>query len=117
MQSARRMAERDNGAVFASVHGTGYKRLVDEDIVKASESGLRRIKRAARREGNKLAVVDPMRLTNTDRDLFFARMSSFSIVSHVTKEQSINKLIGATREKGQELAIAQTLKALSDGLL
>ncbi len=117
MQSARRMAERDTGAVFSSVHGQGYKRLTDVDVVRASESGLKRIKRAARREGNRLSTVDPIKLSNGDRDLYHARLSSFAIVAHITKPQSIDKLTLAARNKGQELAIAQTLQALSEGLL
>lgn len=117
MQSARRMAERDHAAVFSSVHGEGYKRLAPVDVVKASESGLMKIKRAARREGNRLATVDPSGLQPTDRDLFHARMSGFAIVAHAVKPGSIERLMLATKAKGEELAIAQTLKALSEGAL
>lgn len=117
VQSARRMAERDQGAVFASIHGVGYKRLLPPEVVKASEDGLARIKRAARREGNRLATVDPADLNATERDVFHARLSGFAIIGHIAKPASVEKLIEATRKKGEELAIAQTLKALAEGAL
>lgn len=117
VQSAKRMAERDIGAVFGSVHGVGYKRLTDIEVVKAADSGIGRIKRAARREGNKLSTVNPTALNSTDRDLYHARLSGFAIVAHAMKGSSLEKLSTAVKAKGEELAIAQTLKALAEGAL
>jgi hypothetical protein len=118
VQSARRMAERDSGAVFSSVHGKGYKRLPPGDVVKASESDLNRLKRAAKRGGRRLSTVNPMVLDQTNRDLYHARLSGFAIITHIAKPGSIEKLAVASRAKGgEELAIAQTLKALAEGAL
>ncbi|MHB8285474.1 MAG: hypothetical protein ACYDD1_12450 [Caulobacteraceae bacterium] len=117
LQSARRMAERDHCAVFSSIIGKGYQRLLPAQVVAAAEHGLHKIKRAAKREGNRLATVDPLVLDQTNRDLMNARMSGLAIIVHVTRPPTIEKLTGAVRAHGEKLAISQTLMALTSGEL
>jgi hypothetical protein len=116
LQSALRMAQAE-GAVFSCVRGSGYQRLTDQDILRASEGGLKRVRRAARRAGNTLSIAEPSKLEANERGLLHGRLSAFAMIAHVAKPASVDRLASATKDKGQELAIAQTLKALAAGAL
>lgn len=110
LHTARRALLRDENMVFGTVRGKGVKRLSDLDIVAASASTTRHLKRTARRGVQTLsAVSDFSAMPREEQMRHSAAMSIFGAIAEMTTEKAIAK-IEAKVEK-HALPFAQTLEA------
>lgn len=115
LQSALRMIERDENMVFSSVRGVGYKRLTDAEIAtQVGESGVRKIKRTARRTAKTISKADDSNLSNEERVKRNTFASFMGAVAHMAKPRQLERLETGVRAHADQLAIGKTLDALKE---
>lgn len=86
--NVRRYLERDEGIVFATVRGVGYKRLSDSEKVESASSFQRKIRRTAVRGVMRIdAVHDFAGLSNEDQLLATVRKTVFEAVQREAAEK------------------------------
>lgn len=111
LQSALRHVFSNDNIVFASVRGTGYKRLVDADIVRSSVRDMSQIRKKARRSARKLASVEDY--SSLPKDLqaeHNAHLSVLAAITESTRGRMLAKIKAETAAKGGELSLATTLE-------
>ena len=107
---AMRVAERDSGAVFASVRGVGYRRLLASEIAEVGQTARAKIRRAARHgvrtisagmAGANDIAPDAMRK-------ILAEQSALGMLEHMARDKNLPKL---TETDTRPLPLAVTARA------
>jgi hypothetical protein len=114
LQSARKIAMRENRALFACIRGVGLKRLDDHEIVELAHVLVGHVRRHARRTSKKLATAQISALKESSRNTAIAVASLLAIIVDVGGERSVKAVTAASAVAGStnQLPIRATLKAL-----
>jgi len=114
--SARRVAERENGAVFASERSVGYKRIEASAVADVVGTSARaHIRRSARRSAR--SILEGTRRSNdlppeVQRKVA-AEMSALGLIEHISRDKNVKPADDAPT-KPQPVAV--TARALLDAL-
>lgn len=113
LQTALRVALREDNLNFGNVRGVGYKRLSDIEIVNQGEHAIVGTRRRAKRIARKLsAVVDYAAMPPSAQLRHSALMSVNAMIADVTREHAIKRVEKAVTGSAALLPIRDTLKAL-----
>jgi hypothetical protein len=114
LQSARRLAMRENRMLFSCIRGVGLKRLDDHEIVELAHVLVGHVRRHARRTSKKLATAQISVLKESSRNTAIAVASVLAVVADTSNERSIKMVTAAAAAAGStnQLPIRATLKAL-----
>lgn len=112
LESARRILQRDERIVFATIKNEGIKRLDDVSIVNTGRDGLNRIRREAKRTAKRVSCAEYDKLPNDKKIEHNLVASMTGALSHMTKAASIKKLESRVQEASDRLAIGTTLEAM-----
>lgn len=117
LQTARRIAQREQRMVFDSVRGVGLKRLQDADIVDLSDKARDHMRRTARRTAKKLVCVDFDDLTNEKKVKHNAALSMMGALAELTTEKSLLKLqANVEHSRTDQLPAAKAAMAALGGI-
>lgn len=109
LRTARRVAQREKGAVFDCVRNVGLKRLDDVGIVEGSTMTTARIRRTARRGMERLAAVQNFDgMPNAAKIQHNATMSVLGAIRSLAGPMSIKKI--EDKVAAAPLPTADTLK-------
>lgn len=109
LASARRVAQREKGAVFDCVRKVGLKRLDDVGIVEGSAGVTARIRRTARRGMDRLAAVQSFdQMPHAARVQHNATMSVLGAIRSLAGPMSIKRV--EDKVSAAPLPTADTLK-------
>lgn len=91
LYSAFKHVEAENGAVFASVRGIGYRRMQPDEIVKIGQTARSRIRRTARRgiKSMTAGIAGANDLSDIDKRKVLAEQSSLGLLEHIARERSL----------------------------
>jgi hypothetical protein len=113
LQTAIRVALREDRFVFSAVRKVGVKRLTDAEIVTLGESETsgthRRVKRTARRL---TAIQDYASLSPPSQLRHTALLSVNTMIADATRVQNITRVANVSHGRSTELPIHETLKAM-----
>lgn len=109
LNTARKLIQREQRAVFASVRGVGLKRLDDAGIVSQGQAAVAGIHRAARRNSRKLGCAEYERLSASDRVKFNASACLLGTLELATKPSRIKSLSSAVESAAKQLPTADVL--------
>ena len=112
LTSARRIAQREDGMVFACIRGAGLKRLDSEAIVDMSGMRVQGVRRHARRVVKTLTLAIYEELRDASKQKAIAIASVLSVVADLAREKSIHTVEIAASGRAARLPIAETLRAL-----
>lgn len=104
LNSARRMAQRDNQIVLDVVPKVGIKRMSDIDVVGSANATLGVVRRAARRGINRItAVSDFERLPVEMKIKHNAAVSALGVIAAMSRPKEVRKIEAAvnTSQTGQ----------------
>ena len=112
LRTARLIAQREDGAIFACIKGEGLKRLDDEGIVSLAGTQTLSVRRHARTVGRRLgaAVFENLREASRMRAIGIA--SVLAVVCDLAQEKSVLKVTQAATGRSAQLPIRDTLVAL-----
>lgn len=111
LQSALRMARRDNNILFDNILGVGYRRMTDAEIVADSANDISTIRRRAKRSAEKLFKVSDFDSLTADEKVKHATSASvFSAVAQSLSAKGLNAIEGAVKAVGKEIPVAETLR-------
>lgn len=113
LRTALKRLLRDSGMVFACVHGTGFKRLNDAEIVQDGGKATDIIRRRARRAMERQSKADFTKLTRDQQGRFTAQMSVMATVAFLTNDRQMEKIAAKSSPDVKELAVAATLAMFS----
>lgn len=91
LYSAFRHVEKNDGAVFVSVRGKGYRRMQPDEIVKVGQTARSRIRSTARR-GIKTIAAGIERINDlpeADRRKALSEQSALGLLEHIARERSL----------------------------
>lgn len=92
VQRAQRMLNAENGAVFATVRGEGYRRLTNSTGAEYSaNTALLRI-RSQSRKGQKVATMAirfANDISNTDKRRIYQKVASLGLIEHLTMAKTV----------------------------
>lgn len=109
LQTARRLALRDDAIVCDVVKNIGVKRLSDREVVQSGSHTFVRVRRLAQRGAERLAAADPSALSSDENARRFASMAALAVVKLMGKPKSVDKIAAANNVSG-ELPVARTLE-------
>lgn len=110
LMTARRIVQREDQIVFDAVPNEGLKRLTNDDIARAGDGFVARIRRAARRGIRVLACVKFESLSNEDKIAHSASASQLGVLSEVAKASSTKRIASAVKESQEKLPVGKTLE-------
>lgn len=110
MATARKLAEREHGMVFAAVKGEGLKLLGDEAKARLYEGHLHRERRATKRVIQRMATVNYDALSPEAQVEHNLGMSMLSALHQATRPAAVKKLKAAVSSANEQLAMAKTLE-------
>jgi len=110
VDSARRIAQRDNQMVFGPVRGVGLKRLSDQEISEEGCSLAEKTRRAARRSKKKLQCVNVEQLDRTEVNRLYVSMSMVSFLGNMTAKKRLTQVEAAVVQSQERLPIGKTLE-------
>lgn len=113
LQSALRMARRDAGILFSNVHGQGYRRMTDTDIVISGENDIARLRRATRRSMERQMMADASALPPDQRLKQLSTMAVLGALHQFSSRKALTAVTKAVTATGRELPLAETLKLFS----
>lgn len=114
VQSALRHLMNEDGIVFESVRGIGYKRLKDVDIVGTVERDRGKMRRHAKRVVKRLlCVADFDAMPNEAKIKHNAALSGFGAIASILKTGNMKKLEQSVERASQQLPLAKTLEAFT----
>lgn len=113
LQTAMRRLLRDSGMVFGNVHGTGFKRLDDSEIVAEGGRATDIIRRRAKRAIERQSKADFNKLTREQQGRYTAQVSVLAATAFMTNERQIAKIAEASKPDVREIAVAATLAMFS----
>lgn len=107
--TARRHLQNEHDIVFTTLPGIGIQRLSDPEIVDETAGAFTRMRRAAKRTGERLSKADFGSLSIAYQMRYSAAASVASVISYMTKPAQMMK-IERRMPKGQpQLPISETL--------
>jgi hypothetical protein len=109
---AMRVVQREHGAIFASVHGKGYRRLSTEGLVETVGSHARsRIRGTARRAA--LTLRDGVRAANdvtpAAQRKASAELAVLGMIQHMARDRTVERLEASARPPE---SVASTARAM-----
>jgi hypothetical protein len=110
LNTARRMAIREDRIVFGVITAEGLIRLGDSDIVAAQETQISRVRRLSRRALRSLACAKFENLDNDKRVEFNTRMAHLGTLAALSSGRAIKRIEAKVRETGQPVALNATLE-------
>jgi hypothetical protein len=110
LDTARRVAQREAGALFGVVAGTGIKLLEPTEQVAAGVDDVARIRRHAGRALNKARCVEYDKLSNTERVQHNMTASMLGAFRLISSKQASDKLEGAIKQTADKLPPKDMLK-------
>jgi biotin operon repressor len=115
IRTAIRRLRKDDGMVFVSVRGVGYKRCTDEDIVDNSISDTGAVRRKARVAVERLTKVRDYAALPPKKQLeHTTRLSVLGVIASMTREPAMERVRQAANGRASELPIAETLRAFQE---
>lgn len=93
LASARRIVAKE-GLVFLTVRNEGLRRATPSGALEESERRRGHIRRAARREGDRLARIEYERLTAVEQRKHTALGAAYALVAAAATKRALNKLEG-----------------------
>lgn len=113
LQSALRMARRDDGAYFDNIHGVGYRRMTADDIASSGINDVTRMRRMSRRAVEKQMSIKTNDLAPDRRKVQLATLALLGAVTQFTSRKAISAASGAVEKAGREIPLADTLRLFS----
>lgn len=105
---------RDQNMVFSNVHGTGFKRLDDSEIVAEGGKATDVIRRRAKRAIERQSKADFTKLTREQQARYTAQVSVLAATAFMTTERQIERIVQASKPDVKEIAVAATLAMFSN---
>lgn len=113
--SARRRAFTQNQMLFGAIAKVGVKRLSDAEIVATGQDALTRIHKTSLRAARRMTAIRSFdTLDAPARTKHDTYLSALGVLSHLTKEKSMQRLEEKVKASGKTLALARTLEAFSE---
>lgn len=108
--SAMRVAERETGAVFASVRRIGYRRLTVDEFAEIGMTARARIRRTARSSARAMgaAMTRVNDMTDEQRRNVIREQSALGLLAHLAQDRSMPKIPDDVK---QTQPIAITMRA------
>lgn len=113
LNTAKRLVQRENKIVFASVHGEGIRRMTDEEIADLRHSTVRRVRNIARRDARKMTCADYEKLTNEKRISLNTGLAICGAIAQFTKAGSVKQVELQTAVSQKRLSFEETIKQFS----
>lgn len=98
VSKARRIAIRDGGAVFGTVHGIGIRRLPDAKIVGVADRALGGIRRTAKRARTAVACVNLDKLDRGEQANVLGKSAVLAMVESQTGQRAIGTHVQAQKK-------------------
>jgi len=112
LNSARRMAMRDNQIVFGVIIGKGLKRLSDAETAKTGNVSLSKIRRETRRGIKRVtAISDFDSLPNDSKIAHHTSLSVLGVLGECTKASRVKRIETKIEQTGNSLPVRKTLEA------
>lgn len=112
LDSARRIVQREEQAVFGTIRGVGLKRLTDTDKARTGGASLQRINRTSRRGIQILSCVQDFdKLDLNDKVKHNAYLSILAVFYEVSRPKSVRRIEGAVAVMQKQLPFTDTLRA------
>ncbi len=110
LQSAIRMARRDDGIYFSNIPKVGYKRMTPADIVASGPDDIGRVRRVAKRSVEKQLSVNADSLTADERRAQLGTLGVFGALTQFTSKKALSMVTDAAAKAGKEIPVADTLR-------
>ena len=108
--TARKYLENEKRILFGTIRNVGLKRATDTEVVMATEDGLSKIRRAAKREAKKtVCVQDFGALSEEMKSRHNAALSIFGAIALATSRSKVKLVREEARVANDQLAIGKTL--------
>lgn len=92
--SAKRAIQRDHKVVVARIRGTGWRRLEDTDILKATEKHSARIRGVSKRAVRELVCADPEKLTPAEQIIQTTKITIYGMISAAASDDGLSRVRG-----------------------
>ena len=112
LNTARRICLSKHDMVIEAEKNIGLKYLGPREVINFGIGGQKRIRRAIRRQVQKLVTIVPGEtadLTNEDRLTHNTLLSTYGVLDHVMKPAVKKKIEAAVQTANRTLPVAQTL--------
>lgn len=114
LTSARQMVERDEHAVFESVHNEGLKRMNDSGVLASGKRAATHIRRTATKSARRLGTcLTYDKLSQDEKQEFNLTMAVNGAVLHFTKPSTARALLPKVEH---QMPVAKALEALKGTL-
>jgi hypothetical protein len=110
LQSAIRMARRDDAIYFDNVSKVGYRRMTATDIVSSGPDDIGRVRRIAKRSVEKQLSAPAEDLTPESRRVQLGTLGVFGALTQFTTKKAIALVEDAAGKAGKEIPVAETLR-------
>lgn len=96
LQTARRIAEREDGIAFGTITNVGLKRLNDVEVIGTADKTLAHIRRTASRSGRRVlwCLKDFDKLSDEKKVEHNARVSALTVLATISKNSAIRRIEG-----------------------
>lgn len=110
LTTARRIALRENRAVFRCVHNEGLRRLTDEEVTKVAPDEMRRVtRRKANRTVKELVAVEYDALPADAKIRHNVGLSMAGALTHASSHHTEKRLADACEKASAHLPVSETL--------
>lgn len=113
LRTALKRLLRDQGIVFGNVHGTGFKRLDDAEIVAEGGKATDVIRRRAKRSMERQSKADFTKLTRDQQGRYTAQVSVMASIAYMTTDKQIERVAKSATPDVREISVAATLAMFS----
>jgi len=110
LNTAKRIALRDDGFVFGAVRNIGIRRLNDMAIVESANKSIRSIRRKASRKKDDLLCMRREELNDEEKLSLDTKLTHTSFLEHMTKPKAIRRLEMSVKEASHQLPLQKTLE-------
>lgn len=110
LNTARRMAERDNQIVFRPIRGAGLLRLNDVEIVDTGDDALASIRRKAKSAARTLTCVDYLALPEQSKIRHNTTLAILAVQQSLAQEKTLLKLGAAFESKKRVPTVKETVQ-------
>lgn len=112
LQTARKMAEREDKITFGVVTGEGIQCLGTSQIISTGDTAIRHIHRTAHRAARRFNCVGDLAvLSNEEKIRMNTNISVIGALAHMTREKSIRKIEAHVTPTMNAIPYAKTLDA------
>ena len=113
IETARRMAQREDQIVFECVRNVGLRRMLDGEIAQLGRPAIRSIRRKARRTVRKIACISDFdALKNEEKDSHNIGLCVLGVVAHCLEPRRVKKLGHKLLDSSHGLPTAAALDVL-----